>query len=258
MESNHSETNMNPLLESSNKVTEKKRFKKTWEGFSMESFHQIFGNLKLGLPSAGMVCLGFWAFEILVILAALMPNSEITTSVIAMCVNTEAICFMIAYGLSAAARYLICLVNRAPGQIHLTGWLTITIFIVAYIMAEINNTLPLFFNMDNTSHSGPLTSFPSANDCKIFADLKPEKIVEDEVLTAAAKSVEPNQVPFSTMYGDRVPLFRRAKVVKKSSKAPAASALKVVQSTPAQTSFSLPEKRLAPTEASSRPLFSKR
>ncbi|KAG9150004.1 hypothetical protein Leryth_010074 [Lithospermum erythrorhizon] len=80
-----------------------KRFEKTWEGFSLDSFHRIFGNLKLGLPSAGMVCLEYWAFEILVILSGLMPNSEITTSVIAMCVNTEGICYMIAYGLSAAA-----------------------------------------------------------------------------------------------------------------------------------------------------------
>ncbi|GMN25866.1 hypothetical protein TIFTF001_049247 [Ficus carica] len=32
-----------------------------------------------------------------------MPNSEVTTSLIAICVNTEAIAYMVAYGLSAAA-----------------------------------------------------------------------------------------------------------------------------------------------------------
>ncbi|KAL6529714.1 hypothetical protein OROGR_015337 [Orobanche gracilis] len=40
---------------------------------------------------------------ILVLLAGLMPNSEVSTSLIAMCVNTEAICYMVAYGISAAA-----------------------------------------------------------------------------------------------------------------------------------------------------------
>nr|GMD90190.1 protein DETOXIFICATION 18-like [Ipomoea batatas] len=45
----------------------------------------------------------YCAFEILVLLAGIMPNSEITTSLVAMCVNTEAIAYMIAYGLSAAA-----------------------------------------------------------------------------------------------------------------------------------------------------------
>ncbi|GAA0149537.1 hypothetical protein LIER_08687 [Lithospermum erythrorhizon] len=58
----------------------------------------------------------------------------------------------------------------------------------------------------------------------------------DEVLAAAAKTVEPNQVPFSTMTGNRVPLFRRTKVVKKSSKEPGVSTGKVVQPEAIETS----------------------
>nr|GMD92481.1 protein DETOXIFICATION 18-like [Ipomoea batatas] len=79
------------------------KFKHTWTGFSFESFDHIYKTLKLALPSAAMVCLEYCAFEILVLLAGIMPNSEITTSLVAMCVNTEAIAYMIAYGLSAAA-----------------------------------------------------------------------------------------------------------------------------------------------------------
>ncbi|XP_073128620.1 protein DETOXIFICATION 18-like [Henckelia pumila] len=84
-------------------VLKAKKFEKTWEGFTRESFSHVFTNFKIALPSAAMVCLEYWAFEILVLLAGLMPNSEISTSLIAMCVNTEAILFMVAYGLSAAA-----------------------------------------------------------------------------------------------------------------------------------------------------------
>ncbi|KAA8526819.1 hypothetical protein F0562_008952 [Nyssa sinensis] len=80
-----------------------KKFEHTWKGFSLESLNYILTNLKLALPSAAMVCLEYWAFEILVLLAGVMPNSEITTSLIAMCVNTEATAYMITYGLSAAA-----------------------------------------------------------------------------------------------------------------------------------------------------------
>ncbi|XP_057535835.1 protein DETOXIFICATION 18-like isoform X1 [Amaranthus tricolor] len=79
-----------------------KDLKHTWTGFSKEAFHHVGGNLKLALPSAAMVCFEYWAFEILV-LAGLFPDSEITTSLIAMCVNTEAIAFNFTYGLSAAA-----------------------------------------------------------------------------------------------------------------------------------------------------------
>ncbi|CAL2254065.1 unnamed protein product [Prunus armeniaca] len=80
-----------------------KKFEHTWEGFSLESFHYVLTDLKLALPSALMVCLEEWAFEILVLMGGLMPNSEETTSLMAMCVNTEAIAYMIIYGLSAAA-----------------------------------------------------------------------------------------------------------------------------------------------------------
>ncbi|KAI5571531.1 hypothetical protein BDE02_11G100200 [Populus trichocarpa] len=78
-----------------------KKFKHTWEGFSSESLRHIPINLKLALPSAAMVCLEYWAFELLVLIAGVMPNAELTTSVIAMCVNTEDIAYMCTSGLSA-------------------------------------------------------------------------------------------------------------------------------------------------------------
>ncbi|KAK9674124.1 hypothetical protein RND81_12G212400 [Saponaria officinalis] len=80
-----------------------RKFERTWRGFTIESSSFVVPNLKLALPSAAMVCLEYWAFEILVLLAGLMPNSETTTSLIATCVNTEAIAYTFTYGLSAAA-----------------------------------------------------------------------------------------------------------------------------------------------------------
>ncbi|KAK9077880.1 hypothetical protein SSX86_006218 [Deinandra increscens subsp. villosa] len=80
-----------------------RKFKETWQGLSVEAFDHVVSCLKLALPSAAMVCLEYWAFELLVLLAGVLPNSEITTSLIAMCVNTEAIAYMLTYGLSAAA-----------------------------------------------------------------------------------------------------------------------------------------------------------
>ncbi|XP_057539978.1 protein DETOXIFICATION 18-like isoform X2 [Amaranthus tricolor] len=79
------------------------KFELTWGGLSIQALHYVSVNLKLALPSAAMVCLEYWAFEILVLLAGLLPNSETTTSLIAICVNTEAIAYMFTYGLSAAA-----------------------------------------------------------------------------------------------------------------------------------------------------------
>ncbi|XP_049350147.1 protein DETOXIFICATION 18-like [Solanum verrucosum] len=74
-----------------------------WDyAFSFEPFHfqHILTNLKLALPSAAMVCLEYCAFEILVLLAGLMPNPETSISIIAMSVNTQAIAHMLFSGLS--------------------------------------------------------------------------------------------------------------------------------------------------------------
>ncbi|CAA3023486.1 DETOXIFICATION 18-like [Olea europaea subsp. europaea] len=80
-----------------------KKFAHTWNGLSLESYSFIVTNLKLALPSAAMVCLEEWAFELLVLLAGMMPNSKTNTSLIAICINTEAICYMFACGLGATA-----------------------------------------------------------------------------------------------------------------------------------------------------------
>ncbi|KAF9605765.1 hypothetical protein IFM89_018431, partial [Coptis chinensis] len=73
-------------------VNYSEKFKNTWEGLSMECFKHVLPSMKLAIPSAVMVCLEYWAFELLVLLAGLMLNSENNTSLIAMCVNTEAVC----------------------------------------------------------------------------------------------------------------------------------------------------------------------
>ncbi|KAL9441194.1 hypothetical protein AB3S75_019801 [Citrus x aurantiifolia] len=80
-----------------------KKTNRTWEGLSFESFSVFLTNLKVALSSAAMVCLECWSFDILVFLAGVMPNSERSTSLIAMCVNTHVITFNFSYGLSAAA-----------------------------------------------------------------------------------------------------------------------------------------------------------
>ncbi|KAL6007397.1 Protein DETOXIFICATION 16 [Asimina triloba] len=56
--------------------------KKTWTGFSKEAWHDILNFVRLAIPSAVMVCLEFWAFELLVLLSGLLPNPKLETSVL--------------------------------------------------------------------------------------------------------------------------------------------------------------------------------
>ncbi|CAN1265824.1 Protein DETOXIFICATION 16 [Linum perenne] len=75
---------------------------KTWTGFSKEALVGVWTFLKLAIPSAFMVCLEMWSFEMLVLASGLLPNPKLETSVLSISLNTAATVWMIAYGLSAA------------------------------------------------------------------------------------------------------------------------------------------------------------
>ncbi|XP_010537481.1 PREDICTED: protein DETOXIFICATION 16 isoform X4 [Tarenaya hassleriana] len=73
---------------------------RTWTGFSAEALHDIPAFLKLAVPSALMVCLELWSFELLVLLSGLLPNPVLETSVLSICLNTSMAVWMIPVGLS--------------------------------------------------------------------------------------------------------------------------------------------------------------
>uniref|UniRef100_A0A453DW61 Protein DETOXIFICATION n=1 Tax=Aegilops tauschii subsp. strangulata TaxID=200361 RepID=A0A453DW61_AEGTS len=76
--------------------------KQTWTGFSMQAFHGAHDFLRLAVPSALMLCLEWWSFEILVLLSGLLPNPQLETSVMSITLNAANCLFMIPYGLGAA------------------------------------------------------------------------------------------------------------------------------------------------------------
>ncbi|XP_038687660.1 protein DETOXIFICATION 16-like [Tripterygium wilfordii] len=75
---------------------------KTWKGFSMEALHNIPSFLRLAIPSAIMVCLEMWSFELIVLLSGLLPNPKLQTSALSVCLNTASLIWMIPFGLSSA------------------------------------------------------------------------------------------------------------------------------------------------------------
>ncbi|KAK7251670.1 hypothetical protein RIF29_35063 [Crotalaria pallida] len=75
---------------------------KTWTGFSKEALHNIPSFLMLAVPSAIMVCLENWSFQMMVLLSGLLPNPKLETSVLSICLNTGSTVWMIPFGLSGA------------------------------------------------------------------------------------------------------------------------------------------------------------
>ncbi|KAJ0746353.1 putative multi antimicrobial extrusion protein [Helianthus annuus] len=78
--------------------------KKTWTGLSKEAFYNIPTFLKLAVPSAVMICLDIWSFEMMVLLSGLLPNPQMETSVLSISLNTCQMIYMIPLGLSGATR----------------------------------------------------------------------------------------------------------------------------------------------------------
>ncbi|GJN19611.1 hypothetical protein PR202_gb06905 [Eleusine coracana subsp. coracana] len=76
--------------------------RRSWTGFSSEAFRGVAEFLKLAVPSAVMVCMKWWSFELLVLLSGLLPNPKLETAVLCICLNTNSMVFMVPLGLSAA------------------------------------------------------------------------------------------------------------------------------------------------------------
>ncbi|XP_047964187.1 protein DETOXIFICATION 16-like [Salvia hispanica] len=76
--------------------------KKCFTGFSREAFRDMVAFLKLAVPSALMICLEYWSFELVVLLSGLLPNPTLETSVLSISLNTCWMVYMISVGLGGA------------------------------------------------------------------------------------------------------------------------------------------------------------
>ncbi|KAA8532618.1 hypothetical protein F0562_032566 [Nyssa sinensis] len=74
---------------------------KTRVPISMEMFQGIGEFFRFAIPSAVMICLEWWSFEMLILLSGLLPNPELETSVLSVCLSTTTTLYAIPYGLGA-------------------------------------------------------------------------------------------------------------------------------------------------------------
>ncbi|KAI3848932.1 hypothetical protein MKW98_014466 [Papaver atlanticum] len=70
---------------------------------SKEALQGIGKFLSLSVPSAIMLCLQWWSFEIMILLSGLLPNPKLETSVLSICLTTISLVSKIPFGISAAA-----------------------------------------------------------------------------------------------------------------------------------------------------------
>ncbi|CAI0407187.1 unnamed protein product [Linum tenue] len=63
------------------------RCRKTWRGFSVQAFSGLWGFFRLSAASAVMLSLELWYFQILVLIAGLLPDPEIALDSLSVCVT---------------------------------------------------------------------------------------------------------------------------------------------------------------------------
>ncbi|KAF7015311.1 hypothetical protein CFC21_029185 [Triticum aestivum] len=77
---------------------EKTRAPLTWEAFK-----GIGSFMSLAVPSALMICLEWWSYELLVLLSGILPNPALETSVLSICISTVVLLYNLPYGIGTAA-----------------------------------------------------------------------------------------------------------------------------------------------------------
>ncbi|XP_073226101.1 protein DETOXIFICATION 40-like isoform X2 [Cicer arietinum] len=84
-------------------IVKSEKCKETWKGFSYQAFTGLPEFFKLSAASAVMLCLETWYFQILVLLAGLLPDPEIALDSLSICTTVSGWVFMISVGFNAAA-----------------------------------------------------------------------------------------------------------------------------------------------------------
>ncbi|XP_049357387.1 protein DETOXIFICATION 2-like [Solanum verrucosum] len=68
-----------------------------------DAFLAVGQFFRYATPSALMVCLKWWSFEVLILLSGLLPNPKLETSVLSICLTISSLHFVIPFGLGVGA-----------------------------------------------------------------------------------------------------------------------------------------------------------
>lgn len=74
----------------------------TWGGWSGEAFKGWGEYCSYGLPAAAMIAGEWWAYEVIILLAGLLPDASVALSTMGICLNINAWMYMLPLGLGQA------------------------------------------------------------------------------------------------------------------------------------------------------------
>ncbi|KAH7571049.1 hypothetical protein JRO89_XS05G0244300 [Xanthoceras sorbifolium] len=105
----------------------------------MELFQGIGEFFKFAIPSAVMICLELWSFELLVLMSELLPNPQLETSALSVCLDTIETLFTVTYGLGVAVSTRVSneLGARNPNMAHVAVYVMMLLAAIETIMVSL-------------------------------------------------------------------------------------------------------------------------
>ncbi|GLC34912.1 hypothetical protein PLESTB_001177300 [Pleodorina starrii] len=76
---------------------------RTWCGFSVQAFRGWGKYLRIALPSGAAICLDWWTYEAVILMAGLLPDAKVQLGTMGLAFDTHALLFMVVGGFSTAA-----------------------------------------------------------------------------------------------------------------------------------------------------------
>ncbi|WOH10283.1 hypothetical protein DCAR_0729750 [Daucus carota subsp. sativus] len=106
--------------------------------FSKDVFPSIREFFRFGIPSAVMICLQWWSYELAILLSGLLPNPQLETSVLTICFVVASLHYYIPYSFSTGASTRV---SNELGAGHaeaarLAAWLATFLAVIEVVCAS--------------------------------------------------------------------------------------------------------------------------
>eukprot|EP00253_Pinus_taeda_P001069 PITA_01069 len=95
-------TNLNMVLLLVGYLYFSRVYKRTWTGWSVDSFREWWPLLSLALPSCFAICLEWWWYEIMILLAGYLPNPESSVATTAILIQTTSLMYTVPLALNSS------------------------------------------------------------------------------------------------------------------------------------------------------------
>lgn len=117
-------------------IVKSEKCKHTWKGFSFQAFSGLPEFFKLSAASAVMLCLETWYFQILVLLAGLLPHPELALDSLSICTTVSGWTFMISVGFQAAASVRVSN-ELGAGNSKSASFSVVVVTVISFIICAI-------------------------------------------------------------------------------------------------------------------------